>query len=102
MDCNMPVMDGFAATQAIREFEKTHAVEGVKLPRDIAEKEVGDGDTEKEKLTPPPQKHVPIVALTASDSKECQAKCTDCGMDECLTKPLRVCISLFLFIFLSV
>jgi CheY-like chemotaxis protein len=60
MDCHMPVMDGFAATAAIRA------------------REAGTG------------RHVPIVALTASAMHEDRLRCTEAGMDEFLSKPVQL------------
>ena len=60
MDVQMPVMDGFATTAAIRE----------------AEAEAGSGT------------HIPIIALTAHAMAEYHRKCTDAGMDDYLTKPI--------------
>ncbi|MBU8870845.1 MAG: response regulator [Gemmatimonadales bacterium] len=60
MDVQMPEMDGLQATQAIRELEA---------------KEGG---------------HVPIVALTAHSSAEDRERCLVSGMDDYLTKPLKV------------
>ncbi|MEM7416444.1 MAG: ATP-binding protein [Gemmatimonadota bacterium] len=60
MDCQMPVMDGYDATIAIREREKT----------------VGG--------------HVPIVALTASAQESDKRRCLAAGMDAFLSKPLSV------------
>ncbi len=60
MDVQMPEMDGFAATVAIRESEK----------------QTGG--------------HVPIIALTAHAIKGDRERCLEAGMDEYVTKPLRV------------
>ncbi len=61
MDCEMPEMDGYETTQAIRERE-------ARLGR----------------------ARVPIVALTAHALKEQQQRCLAIGMDDYLTKPLEL------------
>lgn len=53
-------MDGYAATREIRRREQ------------------GSGA------------RVPIIALTASAITEVMKACTDAGMDQCLSKPLRL------------
>ncbi len=58
MDCQMPEMDGFQATKAIRKLEE------------------GTG------------KHIPVIALTGSADAEGRAKCMNSGMDEVLIKPV--------------
>ena len=60
MDCQMPVMDGFSATEAIRAWE---------------------ADNHKP--------HLPIIALTAGAFEEDREKCIAAGMDDFLAKPLR-------------
>jgi CheY-like chemotaxis protein len=60
MDCQMPHMDGLAATRAIRE----------------AERESGG--------------HVPIVAMTANAFAEDREACIAAGMDDYLAKPVKL------------
>ncbi len=62
MDCQMPVMDGYQATQAIRSGEFGHA------------------------LNP----SVPIVALTANVVQEDRDACFAAGMDDFLSKPFDI------------
>ncbi len=64
MDCQMPEMDGFDATRAIRQLEK----DGTLLR----------GDKGK----------IPIIALTANAIKGDRDRCLESGMDDYLTKPL--------------
>jgi signal transduction histidine kinase/ActR/RegA family two-component response regulator len=59
MDVQMPVMDGFKATAAIREKEKT----------------TGD--------------HMPIIAMTGYAMKGDRQRCLDAGMDDYICKPIR-------------
>lgn len=59
MDVSMPKMDGYAATQAIRELE---SVAGNRIP---------------------------IIALTANSLDEDRQRCLDAGMDGFLVKPLE-------------
>jgi len=58
MDCRMPEMDGYEATQLIRQFEQ------------------------QENYKP-----VPIIALTANAMSTDQEKCKQAGMDDFLSKP---------------
>ncbi|RLN74284.1 hypothetical protein BBJ28_00006235, partial [Nothophytophthora sp. Chile5] len=59
MDCEMPVMDGYAATSTIRQFEREN-----NLPR------------------------IPILGLTAYAMSGDRQKCLDSGMDEFMVKPI--------------
>jgi two-component system sensor histidine kinase/response regulator len=61
MDCQMPVMDGYTATQRIREWEKSN----------------GRG------------RRIPIIALTANVLSEDRERCTASGMDAHLAKPIE-------------
>jgi len=60
MDCQMPVMDGFEATKAIR---KLQAMQG---------------------------EHILIVAMTANAMAEDKEKCLSSGMDDYICKPVRI------------
>ena len=60
MDCMMPVMNGFEATQSIRDWEQA---QGLKKSH--------------------------IIALTASILDDDIQQCFDCGMDDYLPKPFK-------------
>ena len=60
MDCQMPVMDGYAATMALRERERSSGV-----------------------------RRTPVIALTASAMAVDRDRCLAAGMDDHLSKPLR-------------
>lgn len=61
MDMNMPVMDGFEATAKIRDFERRN-----KIDKTI------------------------IVAITGLSNSDARAKANDAGVDDFLTKPIRM------------
>lgn len=61
MDCDMPFMDGYAATQAIREWEKLTS-----------------------------RKPIPILALTAHILDEHKERSRQAGMNEHLSKPIEL------------
>ncbi len=61
MDCQMPLLDGYDTTKAIRQLEAAN-----QFP-----------------------KHIVIVAMTANAFKEDRDRCIESGMDDYLSKPIR-------------
>ncbi len=69
MDCQMPEMDGFDATIAIRAREESA--------------------THSSSSAPPPRRRTPVIAMTANAMKGDRERCLEAGMDDYLPKPVR-------------
>lgn len=80
MDLQMPVMDGFTATQILRACE-----EGRPTPRDM-----DDSFLVKELREQVQGIHTPVVAMTAHAMLQDRQRCMEIGMDGYITKPLRL------------
>jgi two-component system, sensor histidine kinase and response regulator len=61
MDCQMPGMDGYEASQHIRQYEKEH----------------------------PGSQRIPIIALTANAMQGDRERCIQSGMDDYIPKPIK-------------
>lgn len=68
MDLQMPEMDGFKATEAIRDLEREY------------NERLGTGGSL-------PCWHTPILAMTANVSRATNEACIKCGMDDYISKP---------------
>jgi CheY-like chemotaxis protein len=72
MDCQMPEMDGFEATRAIRTWSR--------LPESGATADAVDANQ---------LRMIPIVAMTANAMKGDREQCLAAGMNDYLAKPVK-------------
>lgn len=90
MDISMPVMDGFQATVAIRQFEeqqrKEHQDSDAKL---YGMQSPDDGGYQKQRATPWRALSSNIVALTGLGSEEARSTARNSGFDLFLVKPVK-------------
>jgi CheY-like chemotaxis protein len=78
MDLQMPEMDGFEATRAIRDFEK-------RVSGHLEVPSPNSSFAQARSITG----RMPIIALTANALKGDEQLCLDAGMDAYVTKPVR-------------
>jgi PAS domain S-box-containing protein len=90
MDCQMPVMDGYDATRAIRKAESEMVEVNIQeLGERSHEQEFGTSDTSHSSLLTSHFSRLPIIAMTANAMPEDREKCLQAGMDDYLAKPIR-------------
>ena len=79
MDIQMPEMDGFEATEAIRQFETQHHTLNGQVNQEVKTKNEDRSFIQR----------VPIIAMTAHAMKGDREKCLEGGMDDYIAKPIK-------------
>ncbi|MEO0248370.1 MAG: response regulator [candidate division WOR-3 bacterium] len=83
MDCEMPEMDGFEATAAIRAWEQQWRGERGEWKE--------EGGQKPSTIHHPPSPHrIPIIAMTAHAMKGDRERCLTAGMDAYIPKPVQL------------
>ncbi len=80
MDCQMPEMDGYEATKKIREMER--------VKREISSP--WNEGTDETSSDAPCLISIPIIAMTANVMQGDREKCLESGMDDYITKPIKI------------
>ncbi|MEP7354611.1 MAG: response regulator [Acidobacteriota bacterium] len=84
MDCQMPEMDGFTATQELRRREQAIRLGEAKAPANSSY-----AHAENSRFEQNDSPHTPIIAVTAHALSGDREKCLYHGMDDYLMKPIN-------------